>query len=103
MPLIKNEHTAPGRVTVRANAVDEFKGLRGAAYINARRLDKPVKRLDPHAEQRADAVANILAAERARRAPLIKAIAISADGQVQHLELAPVISLTLAKLRMCRP
>ena len=38
-----------GKVIVRTTALDPFQGLKGHAYIQARNLDKPVRRVQTSA------------------------------------------------------
>lgn len=76
-----DEFWRTGAVRIRANAPDPFAGLRGRAYISARRLDKPVGKLqDSKAE----------AALREAEKNLIKAIneptADAAGAKIYYLE-----------------
>lgn len=72
MPLIKPDlHSNAGKVRIRANAPDPFAGLRGRAYIAARKLNTPLTRpVDPIAAQiQADARENLIQSLSQRETP----------------------------------
>lgn len=72
MPLIAPDlFSFPGPVRIRASAPDPFAGLRGRAYIAARKLDKPVARIDDPAAANAknESRENLISAINQRSAP----------------------------------
>lgn len=70
MPLIDLEQfsfSSAGTVRIRATAADPYAGLRGHAYIAARNLAQPAKRLDGRTTDQLAAVMNIQTAHCERR------------------------------------
>ncbi len=67
MDVLSNYQWHIGAIRTRAAAVDRFAGLRGHAYIAARQLDAPVRRVDRNTPQKLEAIRNILAARYERR------------------------------------